>query len=150
MRAIMQAAGLTAGAVTAATITWLITGGVDRSVPCDPDRVEEGSMCLSTIQESGGDVLWIDARPRSLWKRNGLPGSILLTDDAAEDWDDLLAAAGERLVMAELVVVYCGQEGCGSSKAVAAGILESGLAREVEVLFGGWRALYAAGLTDSR
>ena len=150
MRALAEAAALVGAAVLAAGVMWLVTGGPDRTVPCDPATLEDGYVCLETVMTAPEGVLWVDARPRALWERNGMAGSILLTDDAAEDWDSLLAEAGERLVTAERVVVYCGQEGCGSSKAVAAKIRESGLAPEVKVLFGGWKALFGAGVVAAR
>lgn len=137
-------------ALLAAGATWLVAGGPDRRVACDPATVEPGSVCLVSL-EGVDEILWVDARTRGEWTRNGLPGSILLTDDAAEDWNTLFEEAAEPVAMSGRVVVYCGQEECGSSKAVAQKIRESGLQPDVSVLFGGWKALYAAGkITDSR
>ena len=108
-------------------------------------------MCLEEVLQDEGAVLWVDARPRALWERNGMKGSVLLTDDGAEDFEALLADCFQQLAEADRVVIYCNQEGCSSSEGVARKIRETGLAQRVEVLFGGWKALQGAGLlTDER
>ena len=150
LRALLEGCGLVAVSAVAAAGMWLATGGPDRRVPCDGSALEPGQVCLAEVLETGGEILWADARPRALWKRNGMEGAVLLTDDAAEDFDELLAACFEQVAGADRVVVYCGQAGCGSSEAVAARLRETGLAREVLVLYGGWKALHAAGLTGSK
>ncbi len=148
-RALTEGAVLVLISVLSGAAMWWAAGGPDRRVDCDPAGMAPGMVCLETVLEEGGEILWIDARTRKLWERNGVPGSVLLTDDAKEDFDELLAQCFERVAQADRVIVYCGQEGCGSSTAVAERLRETGLAREVLILYGGWKALYAAGLTDS-
>ena len=147
MRSAIREVGLVVlVALLAAGATWLVVGSPDRSVPCLAEELEEGWICLDDLLASGEEVLWVDARPRAEWKRNGIMGSILLTDHNAESWDDLLADAAEKLFGAPRVVIYCNETGCGSSQAVAEKLRELQLADRVEVLFGGWKALRAGGI----
>lgn len=135
-------------ALLASGVTWLIVGSPNRSVPCVPEDLDEGWICLDDLEAGGERILWVDARPRVEWQRNGLMGSILLTDHNAEDWDDLVAEAAEQLFGAPRVVIYCNDVGCGSSQAVAEKLRELQLADRIEVLYGGWKALRAGGMLD--
>jgi rhodanese-related sulfurtransferase len=64
-------------------------------------------------------ILWVDARPRKQWEENGVDGSILFNDQ--EDWIDLESNFMGKMNedFKPIVVVYCNQSGCGSSKYVA-------------------------------
>ena len=146
MRFLTETAVVAGVALCGALAQHQVTGGIDRSVACEESVLKPGQVCLRTAREwaaAGEDVVWVDARKRSLWKKNGLDGAVFLTDDPKEDWDALLAVAGEKLAMADKAVVYCARKGCGSSEAVARKIREVGLTEDVFVLFGGWRALEA-------
>ncbi|MGD1979534.1 MAG: rhodanese-like domain-containing protein [Akkermansiaceae bacterium] len=131
----------------AAWVTFLVVGPPDRSVACDPDDLPEYHVCLSTVREwESADVLWVDARPRKDWEKDGIKGSVLVNDQ--EDWNDL--ELGFLTVMVEepkpKVVVYCNQSGCGSSKYVANELRKRHSADfgfEVFVLEGGSKALAA-------
>ena len=93
-----------------------------------------------------GAVLWVDARSRAEWRRDGVPGSLLFNINPAEDMNQMEAAAAQRISEAARVVVYCASDSCGVSSQVAARIRAMGLGPEVYVLHGGWRALRAAGM----
>jgi len=135
-------------AVVLAGVTWVVVGAPDRSVPCLPENLEEGWVCLAALEEELEDIRWVDARPRAKWEENGMAESILLTDHNGENWDDLLAEAAVQLFDAPRVVVYCNETGCGSSQAVAEKLRELQLVERVDVLYGGWKALRAAGLVQ--
>lgn len=135
-------------ALVAAGGTWLVVGSPDRSVPCVADDLEEGWICLDDLLSSGEEIVWVDARSRKEWVRNGVEGSILLTDHNEENWDELVAEAAEKLFGASRVVIYCNETGCGSSQAVAEKLRELQLAERVEVLYGGWKALRSGGVLD--
>ena len=133
----------------AGLITWKVVGAPDRAIPCDPESLPEHQVCLSTIRNWPEDaILWVDARPRAEWKKNGVKGSVLVND--LEEWFDL-----EPEFMMQMmgnprakVVVYCNQAGCGSSKYVANQLRErhaGTLNFEVHVLQGGIKALLAEG-----
>jgi len=128
-----------------AFLTFQIVGEPDRSVACEQGSLPEYFVCLSTIRELDPDqILWVDARPRKQWEENGVDGSILLNDQ--EDWIDLefnfMGKMNEDFK--PIVVVYCNQSGCGSSKYVARQLREKhaeALGFQVLVLEGGINAL---------
>ncbi len=128
--------------------TWQIIGPPDRSVECDPADLPEHFVCLSTVEKWPQEsILWVDARPRADWERNGLEGAVLLNDQ--EEWFDLEPEFMMQMLVETRakVVVYCNQSGCGSSKYVAAQLRErhaETLGFEVFVLEGGVKALKAA------
>jgi hypothetical protein len=51
----------------------------------------------------------------------------------------------EKIAAAQRVVIYCGDENCGTSRQVAERIRKLDLGPQVLVLNGGWRALKDAG-----
>lgn len=126
----------------AAAGTWLVIGGPERKVVCNPEELKPGYICFADAQKLPG-VVWVDARTRELWQKNGYPDSVLLTDHPSEDFPTLMEEAFESLAMAEAVVVYCATEGCGSSEPVSQKIKELGLVppEQIYVLEGGWKAL---------
>jgi len=144
MNSLAQLAVITAAALLAAGGTWLVKGPPARSLPCDPASLQPDELCLEQIPADAA-LLWVDARPRAEWRKNGLPGSILWNLDPAEDMAAFEAEAAMRIVETPRVVVYCGDENCGVSRQVAQRIRELGLGAEVKVLHGGWRALNEAG-----
>jgi len=134
--------------VAAAFLTWMLVGPPDRSVPCNAQELPKGQVCLSTVLEwDPGEVLWVDARPRDYWRRNGVEGSILVNDQ--EEWGSMeesfvLAVFGDGSQLKTKVVVYCNQAGCGSSEYVADRLRQKhseALGFEVYVLSGGFKAL---------
>ncbi|MBK1834058.1 rhodanese-like domain-containing protein [Roseibacillus ishigakijimensis] len=126
----------------ASVATWFAWGGPERGEACDPATLEPGQICFAEAARLP-HVLWVDARPRALWEKNGFPGSILLTDDSSEDFALLMGEAFESLANAEAVVIYCATSGCGSSEAVAEKIKELEILppEKVYVLAGGWQSL---------
>lgn len=137
MLGLLGVVGLLAGG------TYLLVGPPQRGVVCSEEVLGEGEICLEKVPAEG--TLWIDARPRKLWLKNGLPGSLLLTDDRSENWDNLLAEVAAAVVEAQQVVIYCNTKGCGSSEAVAGKLRELELGPPIYVLHGGWRALAVDG-----
>lgn len=82
-------------------------------------------------------VLWIDARNAAAFERGHVPGAIRLT---SEEWESLLLPVMEAWTPGQVVIVYCDQETCNASTAVATR-LQSELAIEtIYVLKGGWSA----------
>ena len=149
--------GITLLSSAAAFVTWKLVGPPDRSVQCDPDDLPEHHVCLETVRSwDQGSILWVDARPRDLWKKDGVPGSILVNDQ--EDWEELeeqfvMSVFGDGSGTLNKVVVYCNQSGCSSSTYVADRLRErhaEALGFQVFVLHGGVKALQAeAGLAKS-
>lgn len=148
---LLQAMAIAGLSLMAAAFTaWMVGEPMVESVPCDPATLKPGEICLSDVP---GDrpVLWIDARSRAEWERNGQPGSILWNLDGAEDRNAMEEEAVLRIFETPYVIVYCSDKGCGTSHKIATHITDTlQLDAEVHVLHDGWRALRAAGLVGSQ
>jgi rhodanese-related sulfurtransferase len=144
MNTLAQLAVISGIALTAAGATWLIKGPPVRTLVCDPATLKLDEVCLQQIPENAA-VVWVDARSRADWKRNGVPGSVLWNLDPSEDMSAFEAAVALRVTEVPRVIVYCADEACGVSLQVAERIRALGLGAEVSVLHGGWRALSEAG-----
>lgn len=127
-----------------AAVTYGIRGAPVRTLVCDPATLKPNEVCLQQIP-ADAEILWVDARLRREWEKNGLPGSVLWNLDPAEDMQAFEAAIVPRVIQTPRVVVYCGDENCGLSHQVAARIRALDLGAEVSVLRGGWSALRDAG-----
>ena len=145
MKSLGQFAVLVALTWIAAGATWWIKGPPERLFHCDPASLKPGEVCLEDVKGQPG-LLWIDARSRSKWQADGLPGSILWNLDPEEDMRVFEAEAAPRLLEASKVVVYCDDQNCGISHQVADRVRALDLAGEVVVLKGGFRALREAGM----
>ena len=121
-------------------------------ITCDPSQLPAEEICLSTVvNDWGNDCIWVDARRRSEWEKNGIAGSILLTTADGENFDQLLETAFPLLAEKQKrVVVYCGDLGCGMSREIAKRIRDYQLVPEVRALHGGWKALEQAGMLSRK
>jgi rhodanese-related sulfurtransferase len=137
-------AAISAIAMLAAGATWLIKGPPLRVLQCDPATLKPGEICLQQIPENG-EIVWVDARSRAEWQKNGMPGSVLWNLDPGEDMQAFEMEVAMRVAFAPRVIIYCGDENCGVSRQVAERVRALGLGAEVSVLHGGWRALNEAG-----
>jgi rhodanese-related sulfurtransferase len=144
MTPIAQLTSIVVMAAAAAGGTFLIKGAPVRTLVCDPAELKEDEVCLEQLKETD-PILWIDARPRKDWTKNGLPGALLWNLDPAEDMQSFEAEVVPHLLEAPWVIVYCGDENCGVSRQVAGQIRALGFDSKVSVLRGGWRALREAG-----
>lgn len=140
MNALAQFTVVGAISLAAAGGSWLLRKPpVDKPpIACDPAKIREDEICLADVK---GNVLWVDARSRGEWEKNGLKGSILWNMDPKEDPNVFAAEAFPRIAAAELVVIYCGSEKCGTSREVAGRILNMNIGPPIKVLHGGWDAL---------
>jgi len=147
MNARRQLAVIVGISCVAAAATFRICGPPDRRVPCDARELKSpDEVCLERVTgEWAGKVLWVDARSRAEWQRDGVVGSVLFNIDPAEDMNEMEARAAVAISAAQRVVVYCASESCGTSRQVAERIRKLELGPQVYVLHGGWQALRAAG-----
>ena len=146
MKPFIQAAAILTAAMIAAAITWAVSPPAEATA-CDPSAIQADEICLQSIPEDK-QVLWIDARPRSDWENNGLEGSILWNFDPTEDFNAMEAEAVMKIFETPYVVIYCADQGCGTSRKIAKHITTKlQLEAEVHVLHNGWKALEAAGKT---
>lgn len=122
------------------------------TISCDPATIAKDEICLSTvILDWKMDCIWIDARRRVDWEKDGISGSLLLTTVEGENFDQLLEQAFPTLAEKQKrVVVYCGDVGCGSSREIAKRLRDYQLVPEVRALHGGWKAMSQAGLVKSQ
>jgi rhodanese-related sulfurtransferase len=148
MRLLQQISGITIIAIMAALLTWFIHGPPQRQIPCTPSLLKPGEICLDAIARDR-EVVWVDARSRKDWQNNGLPGSLLWNLDPTEDMQALEAEIAMKVVEHPYVIVYCGDENCGTSRQIADRIRGLGMNAQVFVLHGGWRTLKEAGLTKA-
>lgn len=139
----IQMAGIAAISMVAAGASYWIKGAPVRMYFCDVSTLQPGEICLQQILSDDG-LLWVDARSRKDWEKNGVEGSILWNLDPAEDMLTFEAEASVQIAGAQRVVVYCGDENCGISREVAKRIRKLDFGPEVVVLRGGWRALSEA------
>lgn len=144
MSVFRQLVVISAVAMVAAGATWLVKGPPLRKFVCDPATVKADEVCLQQIPENA-EVVWVDARSRAEWQKNGVPGSVLWNLDPSEDIQAFEAGVALRVTEVPRVIVYCDDESCGVSRQVAKRIQELGLGAEIFVLHGGWRALNEAG-----
>ncbi len=150
MKCPIQIAVIATVALAAAGITWSVKGPPSRKLFCDTATLKSDEVCLQQIPETM-EVVWVDARPRKDWEKNGVKGSMLWNLDAAEDMQAFEAEAAVRIAAVPRVIVYCSDENCGVSRQVAERIRKMDLGAEVSVLRGGWRALSEAGrVKDSK
>ena len=97
----------------------------------------EGEVFLPTALDWGKDVLWLDARHISKFKKEHIPGALPLNED---DWDGLLEKVMEEYNPSKKIVVYCGSETCKPSHDVAERLRKQVGWKDVFVLKGGWEA----------
>ena len=144
MNTAAQFSVLAAVSLAAAGVSWLLRPPPTEKPAhvCNPDEIREDEICLADVK---GKVLWVDARPRGEWEKNGVEGSILWNLEPGEDANLFEAEAAPHIAEAELVVVYCGSEKCGTSREVAGRIRRLGFGPEVKALHGGWDALRDSG-----
>ena len=125
--------------------TYLVKGPPVRKLVCDPSALKSDEVCLSQVSLAD-KILWVDARSRKDWEKNGLPGSVLWSLEAGEDMQAFEVEIATKLIETPRVIVYCGSESCGLSREVAERIRNMQLGAEVSILHGGWRALSEEGL----
>lgn len=119
---------------------------VVEKVVCDPARLSPEEICLEALAAGGSEILWLDARSEADWKRDGLPGSKHLTLGGNPSFDQQVEVLAAELAMAPMVVVYCSDVGCGTSKEVVKQLRGlGGLVQQAYALHGGYEALKQAG-----
>jgi rhodanese-related sulfurtransferase len=143
----LQIFGILLLSAAAGWVSRNISGPIERAIPCDAASLTPGEICLATVVEKWqSDVLWVDARSKEDWQRDGVPGSVWISH---ENFDESLGNAATKMLDGKPVIVYCSAVGCDTSKEVANRIRSFHLASELHALHGGWKALHQAGLTKS-
>lgn len=141
MKSVFQIAILIAISASAASISWFSRDKNPKPDPvphCDPATIKPDEICFDQVPE---DALWIDARTRNEWQKNGYPNSILWNLDPSEDSNKMEADAVFKIAESKLVVVYCTSQACGTSRQIAEKIRKLELGVEVKTLFGGFPSI---------
>ena len=102
----------------------------------------EGEVNMAQVieMEKTTGVLWVDARVRTQFEVDHIPGALLLNP---QEFDDL---AFEYLLTfqdnVKPIVIYCDAQKCAASKTVMERMKETGLVMDNEIyaLRGGWNA----------
>lgn len=102
------------------------------------ERLADDEVTLTLVREKwNGDVLWIDARPRTDYEAGHVPGAVLLNEQEA---DTLMFDLFEKLQdNTKPIVVYCSGEACQASRKIRQYLKERVGAQEIYVLRGGWK-----------
>ncbi len=139
MKSIYQIAILIAISASAASMTWLLNDPYSKTIAhCDPASLKPDEICFDQVT---GNVLWIDARSRAEWQKNGYPNSILWNLDPKEDALKMEADAAMKIIDFKTVIVYCSSEACGTSRQIAEKIRKLDLGPEIKILHGGHPSL---------
>lgn len=80
------------------------------------------------------NVLFVDARPRNVWKRGRIPGAINFPEEVS---DSLMPSFRDSVPMDRPLVVYCDGEECRSSDLLSKKLSQAGY-KYVYLFFGGW------------
>lgn len=103
-------------------------------------RVAEGELTLTQVralEQQAGGVLWVDARVRSEFEKEHIPGAILLNE---QEWETLMFESVEVISRNDKpIVIYCDAQRCDASHRLAEKLRDLGQP-DVHVLAGGWSA----------
>ncbi|MBC2603088.1 rhodanese-like domain-containing protein [Puniceicoccus vermicola] len=97
-------------------------------------------VTLSELRSSPGfsEILWLDARSANDYESDHVEDAVHLNEDA---WEDGLEQFVEVWEPGRRVVVYCDDQACGSSQAVAERLRKELLIEKIFFLRGGWSVL---------
>lgn len=105
-------------------------------LPWVEPALEPGEIKLSEARVL--DVLWIDARSLEAFETASVPGALHFDPyDGGATLADVIAA---WLVAPRVIVVYCSDAGCGTSREVAESLRTVLPDAEIYSLKGGWEA----------
>lgn len=79
-------------------------------------------------------VLFLDARPRNVWKRGRIPGAVCFPEEST---DSLLPAFKDSVPFDRPLVTYCSGEECRASDLLAQHLQKAGY-KYIYLFFGGW------------
>jgi rhodanese-related sulfurtransferase len=102
-----------------------------------PVRAEALPVTWSQVAGWRGRVLFVDARGEGAFAQRHIPGALPLRE---AQWEALLPAVLKAWQPGARVVVYCDNEGCDTSQAVASRLRRELGLDTVFVLKGGWNS----------
>jgi rhodanese-related sulfurtransferase len=137
-RAFGQAAALLVISATATILTWLF----HPKAPAlflyqEPPAEGEVTILEAREMEHAGGVLWIDARSRTEFDKEHVPGAHLLNE---AEWESLAFQMVDVLTSnTKPVVIYCDAQRCEQAHRIAEKLRDLGN-NDIHVLRGGWQA----------
>ena len=149
LRTLLQATILVALSAGAAVLTHRFHPRAPALHLVEDTSVLEDEVTISTASdwESQGGVLWIDARVRTEYEKEHIPGALLISE---QELDALIFENLDALqANTKPIVVYCDGQKCDASRKVAEKLRDIGLA-DVKVLKGGWQAWQARAAASGR
>lgn len=105
-------------------------------LPWAEPELEAGEIRLEDAKVL--DVLWVDARGEREFLEAHAPGAIFY--DPSNPGESMADVLEQWLVEPRVVVVYCSDAGCGTSKQVAESLRRNLPDAEIYSLKGGWAA----------
>lgn len=103
----------------------------------EPLRDDEVSL-EDIAKKWNNDVLWIDARPTSLYDKGHIPGAININEQGLESqlFDHITVLQDNK----KPVVIYCDSGACQASRKIREYLMHRLPIEEFHVLRGGWSA----------
>jgi rhodanese-related sulfurtransferase len=107
------------------------------------EKAAQGEVNLQDIQDRWqGQVLWIDARVRSRYEQEHIPGALSLNE---QEFDQQLFDLIETLQSnTKPIVIYCDAQKCQASKQVRDALQQRVGLSDLWILHGGWPVWKAA------
>ncbi|BCX47305.1 hypothetical protein HAHE_12130 [Haloferula helveola] len=152
MKSSVEVALIAGFAILAGTGTWFASGRPSGEPVTELAQtpLKEGEVRLQTLLEEGTTgVLWVDARRKDAWQKDGLEGSIHVTTLSDEDLGMQIVRHENAFFGAAKVVIYCDDLHCSLSHDLAERMkaeYSALVAGEILVLQGGMTALREAGM----
>lgn len=155
MKSSIEVAVLALVAVAGSIGAWVVQGRPSGKpeVELSKQPLRDGEVSLETLKADDFDgILWVDARKKADWQKDGVSGSINITHLSDEDLGMQVANHAGALLDAKKVIVYCDGYDCTLShdlvKALTADYRDF-IEGEILVLHGGMVALRKAGMVKS-
>lgn len=101
--------------------------------------LQADEVTVAQVRERwGGQVIWLDARPRDQYEKEHIPGARLLNE---QEFDEQLLALLDDLSRADRpVVIYCSGQKCEASRHVREKLRTVVQLDDCFILHGGWPA----------
>lgn len=153
MKSVAELGLITGVAVVAGLGNWLFAGRPSPDPVAEQESIplKEGEILLDQALKDGGEgVVWIDARPAQVWRKESMDGSINITMQSDEPLGEQIARHQDVLFGASRLIVFCDDVHCSVSHDLSEqlrGEYRDFVAGEILVLHGGMTILRDAGLT---
>lgn len=155
MKSVSELGVITGISVLAGLGNWVAGGKVspDPVVELDQVPLKDGEIRLEDAMADGGEgVVWIDARPEAVWKKESKPGAINITMLSDEPLGDQIARHQDQLFGARRIIVFCDDVHCSVSHDLGERLkteFRDFLGGEILILHGGMTALRGSGLVTN-